>query len=351
MLDLRGTKCTWDREKVPSSFFPANEKHLYHPTTPLEALSLLTSSPDLLPSNNTALLHIDHLTHPTPKHHRDCGVSLDHRDSVALKDVGSQCNVNTFYLQTPSNTAPLNAHSRRQMPQWGQELLMLYREPPPWSKMQTPPNAPVPPKTRSLQELAAVRRTDEQAMKSLQKMQDMLSERHRISRTESNISCDGLKESAKLSAPRNPFAKPHSGGSSEHVSERPNEKTRASSPQIHAVAKSIMEAPPKSLRPLKPITSLPVPRPSNTPALANKGREFQPVLPRPRSSYESSQERVSVSLQINDSEGQKAEMVVASAAISRSRRGPSERADLAKDPSMGRKRSRTAAPTAAGSKK
>lgn len=336
MLDLRGTRCTWDREKVPSSFFPANEKQLYHPTTPLEALSLLTSSPGLLPSSNTALLHIDHLTHPTPEHHRD---------STAREDVGPHCEVNTFYSQRPSNTGPVKAHPHRQLPQWGQELLMLYREPPPWSKVQTPPIATVPPKTRSSKELAATRRTDEQAMKNLQNIQYMLSERHRIARTETNSSCDDLKESAKPSVPRNPFAKPHSGGPSEHMSERAYEKTRAFSPHTHAVAKSIMEVPPKSLRSLKPITSLPVPRPpdSATPAPANKGRHFQLVLPRPQLSHESSQKRVSVSLQIDDSEGQKAEMVMASAAI---RRGTSERAD----PMVGRKRPRTAAPTA-GSKK
>ena len=215
--------------------------------------------------------------------------------------VGPQCNVNTFYSQSPSNTGPLNAHSHRQMPQWGQELLMLYREPPPWTKVQTPPIAVVPPKTRSLKELAVIRRTDEKALKSLQKMQDMLSERHRIAKTESNSSCDGLKESTKPSAPKNPFAKRHSGGSSEHVSERANEKV-FSPHTTHAVAKSIMEVPPRSLRSLKPITSLPVPRPPNspTPAPANKGREFQLVLPRPQSRYESSQKRVSVSLQIND---------------------------------------------------
>lgn len=324
MLDLRGTRCTWDRKKVPSSFFPANEKQLYHPTTPLEALSLLTSSPGLLPSSNTALLHIDHLTHPTPGHHRD---------SMAREDVGPQCEVNAFYSQKPSETGPLKAHSRRQMPQWGQELLMLYREPPPWSRVQTPPIARVPPKTQ----LAAIRRTDEQAVKSLQKIQDMLSERHRIARTETNGSCDSSMEPAKPSTPRNPFAKPHSGGSSEHVSERADEKTRFS-PHTHAVAKSIMEVPPKSLRSLKPITSLPVPRPPNsaTPAPANKGRD---VPPRPHLSYESSQKRVSVSLKINDSEGQKAEMMVASAAI---RRGASGRA------AAGRKRLRAAA---AGGKK
>jgi hypothetical protein len=305
LLDLRGTRCTWDREKVPSSFFPANEKQLYHPTTPLEALSLLTSSPGLLPSSNTALLHIDHLTHPTPENHRD----------YMGGDVGPQCNVNPFYSQSPSNTGPLNAHSHRQIPQWGQELLMLYRDPPPWSKVQTPPITAVPPKTRSLKELAVIRRKDEQALKSLQKMQDMLSERHRIAKTESNGSCDRLKESTKASAPRNPFAKRHSGGSSEHVNERAQPHT------TRAVARSIMEVPPRSLRSLKPITSLPVPRPPNspTPAPANKRRE-------------------------TDSEGQKAEMMVASAAI---RRGASERADLTKDPAMGRKRPRSAA----GSKK
>ncbi|KAI9446469.1 hypothetical protein H4582DRAFT_1905933 [Lactarius indigo] len=291
VVDLRGTRCTWDRETVPSSFFPANEKQLYHPTTPLEALSLLTSSPGLLPSNNTALLHINHLTHPTPEHRRDRGQLLAHRDSMPRDDT--------------------------QMPQWGQELLMLYREPPPWSKVQDPPIVKGPPKTRSSKELAAVRRTDGQAMKSLQKMQDMLSDRHRIPKTESDSSCDGLKESAKPSAPRNPFAKSHCGGSSKNVSERADGKTRAFSLHTH---KSIMEVPAKSWRSLKPITSLPIPRPPDsaaaaaTPATSNKGREFQRVRPRPQLSHESSQKRVSVSLHIDDSEGQKAAMMVASTA-------------------------------------
>ncbi|KAH9180538.1 hypothetical protein EDB89DRAFT_1919633 [Lactarius sanguifluus] len=297
VVDLRGTRCTWDREKT-------NEKQLYHPTTPLEALSLLTSSPGLLPSSNTALLHIDHLTHPTPEHHRDRGKSLVHRDSMARDRVGFKYEFNAFWL---SNTGPLKTQSHRQMPQWGQELLMLYREPPPWSKG--------PPKTRSSNELAAVRRTDEQAMKSLQKLQDMLSERHRIAGTEVDSSCDGLKDS-------------HAGGSSENPSERADEKSRAFSPHTH---KSIMEVPPKSLRSLKPITSLPVPRPPNSvkQASANKGRDVRRGLPRPQLSHESSQKR-------------KAEMMVASTGT----RCASGRAD----PAVGRKRHRTATP-ATGSKK
>ena len=322
---------------MPSSFFPANEKELYHPTTPLEALSLLASSPGLLPSSNTALLHIDHLTHPTPELHRE---------SIAWEDIVPKCEVNTFYSQKPSSTA-LKVHSRRQVPQWGQELLMLYRGPPPWSNVQTPPIPTVPHRTRSSQELAAIRRTDEQAMKSVQKIQDMLSERHRIAKTEINNSCDSVKESAGPSASRNPFAKSHFGGSSEHKNERANDK--AFSPHIHAVAKSIMEVPPKSLRSLKPITSLPIPRPPKSARLgqANKGRDFQRVLSRPHFDQESGQKQVSVSLQTNDSEGQKAEMMAAPAAI---RRGTTERTDLAKDLATGRKRPRSAAPTA-GSKK
>ena len=260
---------------------------------------------------------------------------------MAREDVGPQCN---FYSQRPSNTGPSKARSHKQMPQWGQELLMLYREPPPWSKVQIPPIAAVPPKTRDLEELAAIRRTDEQALVSLQKMQDILSERHRIARTESNSSCDGLNESTKPYAPRNPFAKRHS---SEHVDERANENVFLPHP-THAVARSIMEVPPKSLRSLKPITSLPVPRPQNspTPPTTNKRRKFQRVLPGPQLSYESNQKRVPVSLQINDSGGQKAEMMVSSAI----RRGVSERTDLAEDPAVGRKRPRTTTATA-GSKK
>ncbi|KAH9001282.1 hypothetical protein EDB92DRAFT_1825729 [Lactarius akahatsu] len=257
---------------------------------------------------------------------------------MARDDVGFQYEFNAFW---PSNTGPLKTQPHRQMPQWGQELLMLYREPPPWSKVQGPPIVKGPPKTRSSNEPAAVRRTDEQAMKSLQKLQDMLSERHRIAGTEADSSRDGLKVSAKSSAPRNPFAKSHSGGSSEDVSERADEKSRAFSPHTH---KSIMEAPPKSLRSLKPITTLPVPRPPNSVkhAPANKGRDVRRVLPRPQLSHESSQKRISVSLHIDDSEGQKAEMMVASTRT----RCASGRAD----PAVGRKRHRTATP-ATGSKK
>jgi hypothetical protein len=258
---------------------------------------------------------------------------------MAWEDIGPKCEVNTFYLQRPSNTA-LKAHSRAQMPQWGQELLMLYREPPPWSKLQNPPVTTVLPKTRNLQELAAIRRTDEQAMKSLQKIRDMLSERHRNAETEISSSRDGLKVSARPSAPKNPFAKSHSGGSSEQGSERANE--RAFSPHTNAVMKSIMKVPPKSLRSLKPITSLPIPRPpkSATPDRADKGRGFQRVPPRPQFDQESSQKRVSVSIQTNDSNGQKAEMMSAPAAI---RRGATERADLAKD--LARKRPRSSVST------
>lgn len=255
---------------------------------------------------------------------------------MTWEDIVPKCEVNTFYSQKPSSTA-LKAHSRGQMPQWGQELLMLYREPPPWSNVETPPITKVPPKTRSSQELAAIRRTDERAMKSVQKIHNMLSERHRVAKTEINNSCDDLKESARPSASRNPFAKSHSRGSSEHGNERVNDKTVSS--HTHAVAKSIMEVPPTSVRSLKPITAFPIPRPpkSARSGQANKGQGFKDVLPRPLFDQESGQKQVSVSLQTNDSEGQKAEMMAALAAI---RRGATERADLVKNFAMGRKRPR-----------
>ncbi len=271
MIDLRGTRCTWDREKVPPSFFPANQKQLYYPTTPLEALSLLTSFSGLLPSSNAAFLHIDHLTHPTHEHHEDCSESLDHRVSIARDDSHSHCKINMFYSQKLSNTGPSRTHSHRQILKWGQESLMLYREPPPWNLVQSPPIAMVSRNTRSLEELATIRRTGEQANKSLQRMQDMLSERHRITRTETNSSCHGLKETAKPldSVPRNPFARPLAGESSESASDKDNGETLACSPHTRAVAKNIMEVPPKSLRLLEPITSLPISRPQ---APTNKGR-------------------------------------------------------------------------------
>lgn len=274
----------------------------------------------------------------------DLEVAMRTMDAVVAAESeahAAQCKARMFYSQRTTSTGPSKAHPPRRMPQWGQELLMLYREPPPWSQGQLPRIVRAAPKSRSLDEVAAVQRTNEHAMKGVQKMQDILAERHR-SKKETNTSCDNSKGQTRLFAPRNPFAIAFNE-SSAHVQARTIEKTSAQS-CTDAVTKSIMAAPPKSLASLKPITSLPVPIPPDhsrsTPA--NKGGESQHVRRGPRRSHESTLNCRPTSLQVRDLCGQRADMTVGSTT---NRRRPGRAGSAAEN-----KRGRAAA-TSAGSKK
>src|SRR6266566_4544394 len=211
LLDLRGTSCTWDREKIPPSFFPAVDKRLYHPTRPLEALSLLLNSQGVIPSSDSGVLHINHLTHASRRRSRNLGNSLNIGSPIVAEDpntvllacrmanspnldtspcspertpslqrpphlsppdglqISTEPDVTTlhmlhdvvavesdayaalhkaelFYSQRTVSSSSSMAHRPRHMPQWGQELLMLYREPPPWSQAQIHPIVKVPPR-------------------------------------------------------------------------------------------------------------------------------------------------------------------------------------------------------------
>lgn len=319
LLDLRGTSCTWDREKVPPSFNPAVEKRLYYPTTPREALSLLLNSQGLIPSSDFGVLHIDRLTHANRKRTRKFENSLESGSSIVAADSNTallvcqmannapniddspcsleqapslqrpphlhlpdellrrpsvesgvttlhtmhevvaaesdayeaQYKANMFYSQRADSTSSSMAHPPRNMPQWGQELLMLYREPPPWSQAQHLPSVKAASRPRNLEDLVSVDRTNERTMKGVQEMQDMLSERHRSAK-ETDGSCDRKKASTKPSASRNPFAV-RFGEASAPVHKRANEET--SNPQ-HADT--------VTTKTLRPISSLPVPIPPDS---------------------------------------------------------------------------------------
>jgi hypothetical protein len=384
-LDLRGTSCTWDREKIPPSFFPAVEKRLYYPTSPLEALSLLLNSEGLIPSSDSGVLHIDHLTHASRKSSRNFGNSPDIGGSTVAEDSNTallacrmanyppnldtspcspdwapslqrpphlhppdappqrsfmesgtttlhtmhdvvvaesdayeaQYKAKMFYSQRAGSTSSSMAQPSRHMPQWGQELLMLYREPPPWSQAQHPPTVKAS-RPRDLEDLVSVDRSNERTMKGMQGMRDMLSERHRFVTKETDGPCDSVKASTKLPASRNPFAVRFEK-SSAPMHERANEKT---STPLHTdtVTKSTVVKP-KSLQTLRPISSLPVPIPPDSPMPVpkSKGQDSGPApcgLQRRHDSNRNrrpSDHRVDMSLArtIGRSGGDKAEPAVA----------------------------------------
>jgi hypothetical protein len=382
ILDLRGTSCTWDREKIPPAFFPAVEKRLYYPTSPLEALSLLLNSEGLIPSSDSGVLHIDHLTHASRKRSRKFGNLPDIESSTAAEDTallayrmanyppnpGTSCSpewaptlqrpphlhppdellqrssiesgartlhtmhdvvaaesdtieaqykAKMFYSQRAGSTSSSMAQPPRYMPQWGQELLMLYREPPPWSQAQHPPivNASRP---RNLEDLVSVDRSNERTMKGMQGMRDMLSERHRLVTKETSGSCDSVKAPTKLSAPRNPFAVQF-GKSSAPVYERANEET--STPRHADKVTKSTSVTSKSLQTLRPISSLPIPIPPDSPMPVpkNKGQDSGPApcgLQRRHTSNRNCRpgdQRVNLSLArtIGRSDGDRAESAVA----------------------------------------
>ncbi len=207
-----------------------------------------------------------------------------------------------FYSQKAVTISSSMAHPPRRMPQWGQELLMLYRDPPPWSQAQIPPIVKVPSRPQGLKDLVSIDRTNERAMKGVQEMRDMLSKRHR-SRTETDGSCDNVKASTKLPASRNPFAV-RSGESSAPVHHRANEE--ASTPLRADTATKSTVVKPKSLRSLRPITSLPIPIPpdSSRPVSVNQGLESGPAPCDRWRCYDSNKN----SLRINGIREQKADM-------------------------------------------
>jgi hypothetical protein len=365
-LDLRGTSCTWDREKIPQSFFPAIEKRLYHPTRPLEALSLLLNSQGVIPSSYSGVLHIDRLTHASHGRSRNFGNLLDIGNPIVAEDANtaslafrmanptnldtSQCSpervsglqgpshshlldelrrsstepgvttlqtlhdvvaaesdayaarhkAELFYSQKAVTISSSMAHPPRRMPQWGQELLMLYRDPPSWSQAQIPPIVKVPSRPPGLKDLASIDRTNERAMKGVEEMRDMLSERH-SSIKETDGSCDKVKASTKPPASRNPFAV-RSGESSAPVHHRANEEAstplRADTPAKSTVVK------PKSLRSLRPITSLPIPIPPDSSRPISVNQDSEPAPCGCWRCYDSNKN----SLRINGIREQKADM-------------------------------------------
>jgi len=395
-LDLRGTSCTWDRDKIPPSFFPAVEKRLYHPTRPLEALSLLLNSQGVIPSSNSGVLHIDHLTHASRERSQNFGNSLNIESFIVAEDqntallacrMANSPNVDTspcsperapglqrppylyppdglqssstepgattldvlhdvvaaesdayaalhraklFYSQRAVSSSSSMAHPPRHMPQWGQELLMLYREPPPWSQAQIPPIVKFPSRPRSHEGLVPVDRTNKRTMKGVQEMRDMLSERHRSMEKKTNRSFDSVKASRKLPASINPFAA-RSGESSAPMHERANEET--STPlHVDTATKSTVTKP-KSLQSLRPITSLPIPIPpdSSRPVSVNKRRDSGPAPCGPRGYSDSNRD----SPQINAFREERADKSL----VRTIRRSGTDRVG----PAAARKRSRTGA--------
>jgi hypothetical protein len=243
-----------------------------------------------------------------------------------------------FYSQRAVSSSPSMAHRPRHMPQWGQELLMLYREPPPWSQAQIPPIVKVPSRPRSHEDLVSVDRTNERTMKGVQEMRDMLSERYRPMKKKPDGSFDSVKASGKLPASRNPFAV-RSGESSAPVHDRANEGT---STPLHADSASRSTVvKPKSLQSLRPITSLPIPIPpdSSRPVSGNKGQDSGPGPCSPRRYHESNRN----SLQINAFPEKRADMSLVRT-IGRSGRDKV-------GPAAARKRSRTAASVSGSSTK
>ena len=227
----------------------------------------------------------------------------------------AQYKARMFYSHRTTSTGPSKADPPGKMPQWGQELLMLYRDSPPWSWAQLRPIAKTAPKSRSLEEVAAVKRTNERAKKGVQKMKDILAERHFSAKQNADTFCDHSKRQTRPFTPRNPFAVPF-GEPSGHVQARSDERTSTPS-HTDTDTKSVMNAPPKSLGSLKPISTLPVPIPPDSdparPAPANNGRGAQFGRRAPRRSHESSLDGRPVSLRIQrDSCGQRVGIPVGS---------------------------------------
>lgn len=322
LLDIGSPVVTEDPDVALLACRIANSPNLdTSPYSPHEALSL-QSPPQLYPPDGLQ-------RSPT-----ESGVTTLHtlhdvvaEESDAFADLH---RAKLFYSQRAVSSSSSMAHTPRHMPQWGQELLMLYREPPSWSQAQIPPIVKVPSRPRSHEDLVSVDRTNERTMKDVQGMRDMLSVRHRPMKKKSDDSFDSAKASAKLPASRNPFAI-RSGYSSVPVHDRASEGT-STPPHADTPTKStVVKA--KSLQPLRPITSLPIPVPpeSSRPVSRNEGQDSGPAPCGPRRYHGSNRN----SLQTNGFREQKADM----SSVCTIGRSGTDRVG----PTAARKRSRTAA--------
>ncbi|KAI9509373.1 hypothetical protein F5148DRAFT_768279 [Russula earlei] len=214
-------------------------------------------------------------------------------------DYVARYKASMYYSRNSVDTGASMGHSTMRLPKWGQELLMLYREPPLWSQAQLPPITKVASRLRSLEELASVDRTNERARKDAGDMREILSKRYHFMKRETDGSCDGVKASTRRSAPRNPFAVPlgkylaHMHGG--------NDAKASAQPHVNTTTKSIMAAPPRPWRALKPISSVAVPTPPDSSrSLSPDGVEDSRPAPRgPRRSDDSTRKCRPVSLQVD----------------------------------------------------
>ena len=355
----------------------------------------MLNSPGVIPSTNSGVLHINHLTHASRERTRNLGNSLNIGSPIVAEDpyttlacrTANSPNLDTspcsperapslqgaarlyppdglqisstepgvttlhmlhdvvamesdayaalhraklFYSESAVSSSSSMTHPPRHLPQWGQELLMLYREPPPWSQAQIPPIVKVPSRPRSHEDLVSVNRTNERTMKGVQEMRDMLSERHQSMKKKTDGSFDSVKASTKLPSSRNPFAV-RSGDSSVPVYDKANEGTSTS---LHAdTASRSTFVKPKSLQTLRPITSLPIPIPpdSSSPVSGNKGQGSGPAPCGPRRYHDSNRN----SLQNNAFREKRVDMSL----VCTIGRGGTNKVG----PAAARKRSRTAA--------
>jgi hypothetical protein len=185
--------------------------------------------------------------------------------AVESEDYAALHKTKLFYSQRAASGSSSMAHSARHMPQWGQELLMLYREPPPWSQAQIPPIVKAPSRPRSHEGLVTVDRANERTMKSVQEMRDILSQRHRSMKKPDGF-FNSAKASTKLPVSRNPFAV-RSEEPSAPVHDRADEET-STLPHAGTTAKSTAVKP-KTFQSLRPITSLPIPIPPDSSKLVS----------------------------------------------------------------------------------
>ncbi|TFY82095.1 hypothetical protein EWM64_g1916 [Hericium alpestre] len=130
----------------------------------------------------------------------------------------------------------------------GDEILKLYREPPPWSIMQMPPpSSRKGPSNSTLarDEFVAVKRSDEQARRNVEGMKEMLLKRSRTASWEA----DGFHtKPSPARGPRNPFASQSFASS-----------TAERNDSVRVAVEKLALPPPGELKNLRPISSIPPP--------------------------------------------------------------------------------------------
>ena len=156
--------------------------------------------------------------------------------------------------------------------------LKLFRDPPPWSLMHEPPPQ-VSNVTRTTDEPAVINRSSAHAKRNIQNVNAMLAKRVKTTHWQADGFHDKTRSPAapvRFAGPKNPFLQQRFGGPGSKASTSISNSDHTDADE--APPKNVLKLPPPAqLKPLKPISTLPVP--SLPPSPKNSDKDSQNSRP------------------------------------------------------------------------